>query len=56
LRAELQQQQGQLTSDEWEEMDRGILAKIEAAVYFAKTSPFPKPEAALDDVFSEVAR
>jgi len=56
LRAELQQQQGQLTDDEWDEMDRGILAKIEAAVGFAKASPFPSPEAALDDVFSEAAQ
>lgn len=55
LKAALQQQQGQLTDDEWEELDREILAKVEAAVTFAKASPFPKPEAALDDVFSEAA-
>ncbi len=49
----LKAQQGQLTDEEWEAMDKEILARISSAVEYAKTSPFPKPEAALDDVFSE---
>ena len=52
LRAELQSQQGQLSEEEWEAMDREILDAIEASVTFAKNSPFPKPEAALEDVFA----
>ncbi len=48
----LKAQQGQLTDEEWEEMDQEILARISAAVAYAKASAFPKPEAALDDVFS----
>lgn len=55
LKATLQQQQGQLTDDEWEEMDRKILARIENAVGFAKASPFPAPDAALEDVFAETS-
>ena len=55
LKATLQQQQGQLSDDEWEEMDRKILARIENAVGFAKASPFPAPDAALEDVFAETA-
>ncbi len=55
LKAALQEHQGQLSDEEWEEMDREILARIESAVTFAKASPFPKPEAALDDVFAEAA-
>jgi pyruvate dehydrogenase E1 component alpha subunit len=52
LRAELQSRQGQLSAEEWEAMDREILDAIEASVTFAKNSPFPKPEAALEDVFA----
>ena len=48
----LKAQQGQLTDEEWEEMDQEILALISSAVAYAKASAFPKPEAALDDVFS----
>ena len=48
----LKTQQGQLTDEEWEEMDQEILAQISTAVAYAKASAFPKPEAALDDVFS----
>ena len=49
----LQQQQGQLSDAEWAEMDRQILESIENSVAFAKASPFPAPEAALEDVFAE---
>ena len=52
LVAHLKRQQGQLTDDEWKEMDREILARIERAVAFAKASPFPRPEAATEDVFA----
>lgn len=45
-------QQGQLTDEEWKTMDREILEEIEKSVVFAKASPFPRPEAALDDVFA----
>ena len=48
----LKRQQGQLTDDEWKEMDSEILARVEKAVAFAKASPFPKPEAATEDVFA----
>ena len=49
----LQQQQGQLGDDEWAEMDREILAAVEASVAFAEASPFPEPEDALVDVFAD---
>ena len=52
LVAHLKRQQGQLTDDEWKEMDREILARIETAVAFARASPFPRPEAATEDVFA----
>lgn len=45
--------QGQLSDDEWERMDGEVLAAIERSVEFAKASPFPAPEAALDDVFAD---
>jgi TPP-dependent pyruvate/acetoin dehydrogenase alpha subunit len=44
---------GILTKNDIEEMDSQILAKIEDAVKYALDSPFPAPEEALDDVFSE---
>ena len=44
--------QGQLSDDEWQAMDREVLEAIEKSVVFAKASPFPTPEAALDDVFA----
>ena len=53
LRTELQSQQGQLTDAEWQAMDREILERIEASVVFAKASPFPAPQDALEDVFSK---
>ena len=37
-------------------MDQEILAQISTAVAYAKASAFPKPEAALDDVFSTGGR
>ncbi|MCP5149254.1 MAG: thiamine pyrophosphate-dependent dehydrogenase E1 component subunit alpha [Ectothiorhodospiraceae bacterium] len=53
LVAHLQAQQGQLTEDEWQAMDAAILAAIEDSVAFAKASPFPTPESALEDVFAD---
>jgi TPP-dependent pyruvate/acetoin dehydrogenase alpha subunit len=44
--------QGQLSDEEWQAMDREILAEIEKSVAFAKASPFPAPEKALEDVFA----
>ena len=51
----LKQQQGQLSDEEFAAMDAAILQAIEDSVAFAKASPFPKPDAALDDVFAEQA-
>jgi pyruvate dehydrogenase E1 component alpha subunit len=48
----LKSQQGQLTDEEFQAMDREILARIEKSVVFAKASPFPVPEKALEDVFA----
>ena len=48
----LMSQQGQLTQAEWEAMDQTILDTVQRSTEFAATSPFPKPEAALDDVFA----
>ena len=53
LVSHLKQQQGQLSDEEWQAMDDQILAAVETSVSFAKASPFPKPEAALDDVFAD---
>jgi TPP-dependent pyruvate/acetoin dehydrogenase alpha subunit len=44
--------QGVLSEAEWHEMDSAILTEIEEAVTFAKESPFPEPETALEDVFA----
>jgi TPP-dependent pyruvate/acetoin dehydrogenase alpha subunit len=49
----LKQQQGQLNDEEFEKMDADVLKAIEDSVEFAKASPFPKPEAALEDVFAD---
>ena len=49
----LKQQQGQLTDEEFEAMDREILLAVEDSVSFAKASPFPAPDAALDDVYAD---
>ena len=44
---------GLLTEEAWQEMDADILAAIEDAVKFAEESPFPAPEAAVEDIFAE---
>jgi pyruvate dehydrogenase E1 component alpha subunit len=49
----LKQQQGQFSDEEFKAMDDEIMAEIEASVTYAKASPFPAPEAALDDVFAD---
>jgi TPP-dependent pyruvate/acetoin dehydrogenase alpha subunit len=41
-----------LTDEDWKKMDEAILQEIEHAVAFAKESPFPPLEAALEDVFA----
>ena len=45
--------QGLLTEDEWQKMDAEILEAIEDAVKFSEESPFPDPEAAVEDIFAE---
>ena len=42
-----------LSEDDRARMDEGILTQIEEAVDFARSSPFPEPEAALEDVFAD---
>jgi TPP-dependent pyruvate/acetoin dehydrogenase alpha subunit len=49
---ELKQQQGQYSDTEFQALDDEVMAVVEAAVAFAEASPFPAPEAALDDVFA----
>jgi len=41
-----------LTDEEWKKMDEEIVQEIEHAVSFAKESPFPPLEVALEDVFA----
>jgi pyruvate dehydrogenase E1 component alpha subunit len=52
LVAHLKSQQGQLTDAEWQAIDAEVLAAIDSAVAYAKASPFPAPDSALDDVFA----
>jgi acetoin:2,6-dichlorophenolindophenol oxidoreductase subunit alpha len=47
------QAQGHLTEAAWKKMDEEILQTIEDAVTFAKESPFPGLDTALEDVFAE---
>ena len=44
---------GILTEEAWQKMDAEILAAIEDAVKFSEESPFPDPEAAVEDIFAE---
>ena len=46
-------EQGLLGDEEWQQMDDEILAAVEQAVKFAADSPFPDPEAAVEDVFAD---
>ena len=48
----LKSQQGQLTEEEWQQMDREILERIDRAVDYARESAFPDPVRATDDVFA----
>ena len=45
--------QGLLTEEAWQKMDAEILKAIEDAVKFSEESPFPEPEAAVEDIFAE---
>ena len=45
--------QGVLTDEAWQKMDADILTAIEDAVKFSEESPFPDPEAAVEDIFAE---
>ena len=49
----LRQQQGQLSEEEWRSMDESIVDAIDEAVAFARSSPFPPPPAALEDLFAQ---
>ena len=42
-----------LTEETWQKMDAEILEAIEDAVKFSEESPFPEPEAAVEDIFAE---
>ena len=53
LVAHLKAQQGQLTAEEWAAMDADVMSKIDAAVAFARASPFPSTETVADDMFAE---
>ena len=44
---------GILTEEAWQKMDADILTAIEEAVKFSEESPFPEPEAAVEDIFAE---
>ena len=46
-------QHGLLTEEAWQKMDAEILEAIEDAVKFSEASPFPEPEAAVEDIFAE---
>jgi pyruvate dehydrogenase E1 component alpha subunit len=46
-------EQGVLTEDAWQKMDTDILQDIEDAVTFAKDSPFPELDTAVEDVFAD---
>jgi len=43
---------GVLTDHELSDINKGILERIEEAVKYAKESPLPDPEDALEDVYS----
>jgi pyruvate dehydrogenase E1 component alpha subunit len=45
-------EQGVLTPQEVEELDHHVLAQVDDAVNYAKRSPLPDPESALEDIFS----
>jgi TPP-dependent pyruvate/acetoin dehydrogenase alpha subunit len=48
----LKSQQGQLSDEEWLQMDAEVMASIERSVEFARASPFPSRDAALEDVYA----
>jgi TPP-dependent pyruvate/acetoin dehydrogenase alpha subunit len=47
------QEQGLLTENDWKRMDEEILQAIDEAVAFAKESPFPDLDTALEDMFAD---
>lgn len=53
LKSALNRQEGVLSEDQWNALDSEVLHRIETAVQFAKESPFPDLDAALDDVYAE---
>jgi TPP-dependent pyruvate/acetoin dehydrogenase alpha subunit len=49
----LKDRQGQLSDEEWQAMDAEIVARVERAVAFAKASPFPTGDDALEDIYAD---
>jgi TPP-dependent pyruvate/acetoin dehydrogenase alpha subunit len=45
-------QNGTFTESEFKSINDDILAQVEEAVKFAFDSPYPRPEDALEDVYS----
>lgn len=45
--------QGAMSETDWKQMDEEILSELESAVRFAKDSPFPEPDDALEDVVAK---
>jgi pyruvate dehydrogenase E1 component alpha subunit len=46
-------QRQELTQSQFDAVEAEVLREIESAVEFAKASPFPEPQAALQDVYAE---
>ena len=44
---------GLMDTDELKALDREIMSQVQEAVEFAEQSPEPRPEDALEDIFSE---
>ena len=53
LAAHLKGQQGQLTEAEWAALDADVMSEVEAAIAFAKASPFPSTDSVSQDVFAD---
>ncbi len=46
-------QRQELTQSQFDAVEAEVLREIESAVEFARASPFPEPQAALQDVYAE---
>ena len=45
-------EQGVMTEEEAQEIEQSVLDELEEAVEFARTSPLPEPETALEDLWA----